>query len=277
MHGDHSAASNCGPPIVVVGMHRSGTSATTRVLNLLGLPTASNDDLMPPNEGNPEGYWESTALSDFDERLLDALGASWWSPLRTEQVDLSRVTDYQDEARTLLERFLPAPPFVWKDPRLSLLLGFWRELLTEAVYVLVHRDAISSAESLARRDGLSVVHGIALWQRYVKSCLTDLAGAKVVVVAFEDLTNEPRSSVANLVTSLRQLGVPIADNGEAWRSVGPARTRPAAYDAPLEVNRFRRRLLELGGVHERFPVSLDLEESAWVEPLLEAHRRVWRQ
>ena len=261
-------------PVIVVGMHRSGTSATARVVNLLGLATAAEDDLLPPNEGNPEGYWESSTLTDFDDRLLAHLGSSWLAPLPPEQVDFAGLADHRDEASHLLDKFLPPPPWVWKDPRLSVLLGFWRPLVPGAVYVLVHRNALAAAESLARRDGLSVLHGLALWQRYVRSCLTGLEGARVTVVTFEELMNDPRGSVSRLAASLWQLEVQTTDNDEAWRSIREARTDAPRDEGPSEVRSFRRRLAQLDGPHDAFPRSPDLLESSWVEPLLSARRQV---
>src|SRR3954468_10001271 len=69
-----------GRGVLVVGMHRSGTSATTRVLNLAGLPLADTDDLWLELPGNETGYWESSSLSRFNEGLLQRAGGSWWRP-----------------------------------------------------------------------------------------------------------------------------------------------------------------------------------------------------
>jgi hypothetical protein len=60
--------------VLVVGMHRSGTSATTRVLNLFGLSLCEEKDLWLSLPGNETGYWESSSLSRFNERLLTAAG-----------------------------------------------------------------------------------------------------------------------------------------------------------------------------------------------------------
>lgn len=56
MNQDGQAGANA---ILISGMHRSGTSALTRILNLLG--TELGNDLLPPHADNPHGYWESGA------------------------------------------------------------------------------------------------------------------------------------------------------------------------------------------------------------------------
>ena len=65
--------------VLVLGMHRSGTSALTRVLNLLGLD-AGRDVLMGASESNPTGHWEVERLTSFNDRLLDELGGRWNAP-----------------------------------------------------------------------------------------------------------------------------------------------------------------------------------------------------
>ncbi len=65
-----------GTGVFVLGMHRSGTSATTRAINLLGVPLAANDELASPSPNNPTGFWEVTRLTDFNNKLLYELGGS---------------------------------------------------------------------------------------------------------------------------------------------------------------------------------------------------------
>lgn len=59
--------------VMVVGMHRSGTSAVTRAANLLGVPLGRADDLYSA-EDNPSGHWESRQLRDLDNVTLHVFG-----------------------------------------------------------------------------------------------------------------------------------------------------------------------------------------------------------
>jgi hypothetical protein len=63
--------------VYVLGLHRGGMSVVTRVVNLLGVPLAEQDDLFAPDVINPEGYWKSRPLVDVNDRLLKRLGGSW--------------------------------------------------------------------------------------------------------------------------------------------------------------------------------------------------------
>ncbi|HTZ08801.1 MAG TPA: hypothetical protein VMB72_07005, partial [Acidimicrobiales bacterium] len=67
------------PGVVVLGMHRSGTSAVTRILNLLGADVGERDDLLTDYD-NPAGHWESRALVAANDRILAAWGRSWDFP-----------------------------------------------------------------------------------------------------------------------------------------------------------------------------------------------------
>src|SRR4051812_25570543 len=64
-------------PICIVGMHRSGTSMITRLLNLCGLSLGPEDELLPPNEFNTEGYWENDKFVKINDELLTHFGGGW--------------------------------------------------------------------------------------------------------------------------------------------------------------------------------------------------------
>jgi hypothetical protein len=61
--------------LLVLGMHRSGTSAVTRVLNLLGCALA--DNLVGPSDGNETGHWESLAALELNDAILASAGSHW--------------------------------------------------------------------------------------------------------------------------------------------------------------------------------------------------------
>ena len=76
--GRRQAAAARPVALLVLGMHRSGTSALTRVLNLLG--ASLGDDLMPPGDDNPLGFWEHQGIVSVHEALLVALERRWDDP-----------------------------------------------------------------------------------------------------------------------------------------------------------------------------------------------------
>ena len=118
---NEDAATSTG--LFVLGMHRSGTSALTRVLNLLGMHLG--DQLLGAREGNAAGHWEPIPVIELNERLLAALGRTWDDPreMGPGWLQNSAVQALLPEASLLLKRdYLSRPNWSIKDPRLSRLL-----------------------------------------------------------------------------------------------------------------------------------------------------------
>src|SRR5206468_3279043 len=104
--------------VLVLGMHRSGTSALARVLNLLGCDLPQT--LMGPGKSNEAGHWESQAIANFNDRLLESAGTSWddWQAINPGWLSSLKAVQFREEARGLLEQeFGASHLFVLKDPR----------------------------------------------------------------------------------------------------------------------------------------------------------------
>lgn len=157
--------------ILVLGMHRSGTSAVAGMLGDLGCRLPS--DLMEATPMNPKGFSESTSISMLDDELMGRLGSSWfdWRPLRIEpeseayQEFLPRAVDATAQA------FADEDFAVLKDPRISRLVPFWEAVLErtgrEVFFVHVHRDPREVVASLDTWAGYDPAYGELLWLRYV--------------------------------------------------------------------------------------------------------------
>jgi GT2 family glycosyltransferase len=187
--GDHTSArrSSC---VLIVGMHRGGTSAVAQTIARLDVPFGTASDRMPPLPENPTGYWESTALSLFNEDLLEALGGSWSAPPTLApgwQRDGS-LHCKRELGKALLQSVHLDRRWAWKDPRNSLLLPFWQEALDLPLrIVLVHRNPLEIWRSLAARDGFEKPLAMALWERYTRSALEAARGLPTLVVSYEGL------------------------------------------------------------------------------------------
>ena len=194
--------------MLVLGMHRSGTSAVTRALAALGLDLGG-DPLMSATADNPTGHFEVGRLVGLDDQVLDALGGRWSAPPEAapEVVAALAGTELGDEARELIDEVFADPNWVWKDPRASLLLPFWRSVLDEQpAVVLVTRHPLEVARSLAARDGMAIDFGLALWERYTRTLLRDLEGLAVFVVDFEAVMGDPEPVLAELAAFVVEAG-----------------------------------------------------------------------
>jgi hypothetical protein len=216
--------------IVVLGMHRSGTSAVTRLLHFLGCYGGPQDRFPIPDEANPKGYWENSDMVILDDALLAASGASW---SEIAGLDLSRVPEqeqraFQERAREIVEELAPWGPWVLKDPRLCLLFPWWREILERPVCVLVWRDPLPVARSLEKRHGLPLLVGIALWEAYTRAALAHSLGLPRVLVSYHELMAAPGAVLDRLREELAGFGVEglrIPDESEIRGFLDPALNR----------------------------------------------------
>ena len=116
--------------VVVLGMHRSGTSALTKALEVMGVSLSEN--LMPEGEFNPKGHWEDLDVVSINDRLLAETDSIWSSPTLTEiNFESQLVSLLLDEAVSLVSNRVDEHA-VWgfKDPRTSRLLPFWQAVFS---------------------------------------------------------------------------------------------------------------------------------------------------
>lgn len=202
--------------VVVLGMHRSGTSALTALLQMMGLWAGEEGDFPLADDHNEAGYWEHRGVWSVDEAILQALGASW---SEVADLDLSRldaaVRDRLGErAREVVRDLDRQGSWVVKDPRLCLLFPFWREILERPFCVLIHRDPLPVARSLAARDRFPIPYGIALWEKYTLEALASTRGLPRVLISHRELLENPAATLRRLHQHL------------VWHSPELARVQP---------------------------------------------------
>jgi hypothetical protein len=186
--------------VAVLGMHRSGTSALTSLLRLMGLWAGEEEDFPPPDGHNQTGYWEHRGVWSIDEALLQTLGTSWYG---IADLDFSRLGEelrahFRQRAREIVEDLDRHGSWVVKDPRLCLLFPFWREILERPLCILIYREPLPVARSLAARDGFPISYGIALWERYTLEALTSTRGLPRVLVSHRELMADPVATLRRL-------------------------------------------------------------------------------
>ncbi|MDX6709958.1 MAG: hypothetical protein QOH96_974 [Blastocatellia bacterium] len=180
--------------ICVLGMHRSGTSLLTRVLNLLGLDLGTDQVLTTePVVNNPKGYWEHNEFTAISDAILKRYGGSWDEPplLPPGWETDSAIDDLRHRARQLIQdQFAEVQLWGWKDPRSCLTLPFWQPLLPQMRYIICLRNPVDVARSLERRDNLTAEKSSSLWLTYVSSALNYSEGKPRLVIFYEDLMDD---------------------------------------------------------------------------------------
>ncbi|GAB1582785.1 hypothetical protein [Phyllobacterium phragmitis] len=158
--------------VLVLGMHRSGTSALTRVLNLAGFDLPKT--VMPANPTNETGHWEPTPIAQLNDRILTAANSTWhdWLELGSDRLNSSQADRFRNEATATLEKeFGDSHLFVLKDPRICRLAPFWIATLQHAgirpLVITPVRNPLEVAASLQKRNGFDPSYGHLLWLRHM--------------------------------------------------------------------------------------------------------------
>lgn len=222
--------------ILILGMHRSGTSALTRALNMMGAYVGETKDLLPAHPiDNPSGYWERTRLVIEHDRFLAECGYAW---NRLANFDLRRIdAEHRENLAARLQRILdaiaaPDAPLLFKDPRLCVLLPIWHTLLDEPVHIVAVRDPCEIAASLleSHRGTYTSHFLLALWEKYLRTALEELRGRQVLFVSYSRLLAEPAMQSSRLLDGLSQFGISLHETPAAELSsfLDPTLRRSAA-------------------------------------------------
>lgn len=195
--------------VIVLGMHRSGTSALAGVLSLLGI--SSPRSLMVPTPDNPKGYWESTALMTVHERIFKSGGSSWhdWDRFNPGWMASPDAGLYADQLESAIRsEFGEAPTLLVKDPRICRLMPLWRHVLDrmgiDARVVMPIRRPSEVSQSLLARNGFGAMQGQALWLRHVLEAELGSRGMTRSLVTYDDLMRDWRGAVGRVG---RELGL----------------------------------------------------------------------
>jgi len=178
--------------VIVLGMHRSGTSALGGVLSQLGCDLPAH--LMPAHETNPKGFFESMAIYKLNDAILASAGSNWydWLPFNRTWFQSPPAGEFADRAiEVLLEEFGGSPLFVMKDPRICRLFPFWANVLEVAdirpAIVHIHRNPLDVAASLRVRDGKAAELTQLVWLCHMLNAERDSRGMARSFVSYDQL------------------------------------------------------------------------------------------
>ena len=198
------------PIVLVLGMHRSGTSLCSHILSALGVDMA---DKIPgpgatsPTPDNPRGHWERWEVVEFHDRILRlfnrdylgrfhdfALPVAWWADPRVAQI--------KGEIVAFLEQRMGAGYFGFKDPRTVRLMPVWHQIFNELKLapkvVLCLRNPAQVARSLNARDGLDSEIGEYRWLIHMIDFFRYGSNFDYCAVKYEDWFDNPAANVEKL-------------------------------------------------------------------------------
>ncbi|HWY81415.1 MAG TPA: hypothetical protein VNY10_05675 [Roseiarcus sp.] len=189
--------------VVVLGMHRSGTSSAAGALVRLG--AAAPHHLMAPNADNERGYWESPVILELNDAILTAGGSDWkdWRKFDLNKIDALKANAFRARAKeALAEEFGDVGSAVMKDPRMCRLMPFWGPVFADAKWsvraLLPIRSPLEVGQSLYCRDGLSPAYGCLLWLRHVLDAEVETRGMARAVLDWPQFLGDRRKALTRV-------------------------------------------------------------------------------
>ncbi len=251
--------------LLVLGMHRSGTSALTRVLSLMGADLPR--DLIGISEGNERGHWESQRLVDYHDRMLSELGSSWhdWRPLEfTTLTTAKRETIQNDILEIVNYEYSASELFIIKDPRICRFARFFIDTLKkdeiDVLPILAWRNPLEVIQSLQNRssmwpDGYKRMDAGLLWLSHVLAAEFHTRGSIRAITSYDNLLGNWKKSVEVIE---RQLGMEF----------------PVPYsETEIEVEAFLEPNLRHHS-HNLQELILDPQARGWLSDVFDAIRKI---
>lgn len=185
-------------------MHRSGTSLVTNLLNTASVFLGEQDDLLPPSFDNRYGFYEHKDFLEINDRVLKKFALYWDS---TEAPDFNKSINLKKE-KEIANKFLKELPskhnvVAFKDPRATLTLPFWREIIDGDIKVLfVKRNPLEISNSLKKRNSFSKEKSLLIWENYEREGLNNIKGLDTLFVDYDDILNNPFSNFVRMLKFL---------------------------------------------------------------------------
>jgi hypothetical protein len=193
--------------IIIAGMHRSGTSALTRALNLAGVPLPRY--LMPPAAENADGFWEPVEVVRIHDDILRMLRSGWNDPreIPGEWFSGPASGDSRRALAAWIEKEMRGKDsLLIKDPRMCRLLPLWQIVCgtmgIDTCTVIPFRHPIEVARSLKARDKLPEMTSLFLWLRHVLDAERFSRGRARSFVSFDQLMNDGPGTVRRIGSEL---------------------------------------------------------------------------
>ena len=194
--------------IVVLGMHRSGTSTITRALDVFGIDLG--DKLLPPGFDNTKGYFEDIDFLNLNIEILKSLSHDWdtLGSIQINDFQTQEISLLKDHASSILQtKYENRSIYAIKDPRFSRLLPFWKDVFSdlklEVFYIIAIRNPLSIHQSLQMRDGFQSFKSYQLCLSYLASSVAYTINCPRFVIDYDMFLTNPTVWLKALATKLK--------------------------------------------------------------------------
>ena len=185
-------------PVIVLGMHRSGTSLLAGSLQLAGLELGRVSE---KDKHNARGSRENTGIVSFHDAVLAAHGFSWKNPPMGE---IGWTPNERSRARAEMAELNSGGLWGFKDPRSLLMIRAWRGLCRDARFVGIFRNPVDVAASLVAAKACDEATAYDLWDHYNRRLLALHQELEFPLFCFDD---SAEVLIGRLAPVLPQLGL----------------------------------------------------------------------
>ncbi len=185
--------------VLILGMHRSGTSMLANIINSAGYYVGEPDDLMAPSRANEKGYFERKSIFKANDVILNLCNGTWYDPPQKEALTQVRIDPF---LRPLLDVYKDKSRVVLKDPRFCLTFPVWRHLLPanlKIVYITRENDAV--IRSLVKRESFDPQKMADLCTYYNDSVQDFIQDYPHIQVRYEDLFSSKKNDVLSMLST----------------------------------------------------------------------------
>ena len=219
-------------PILILGMHRSGTSCLAGTLQQAGVYLG---EVSVHNKYNKKGNRENSSTMELNEKILQYNKASWDEPPKILEWDKS----FEEEGKHIIEDFeneCESSYWGFKDPRVLLTLPFWKKLLPEAIYIGTYRYPMNVARSLNDRKNSSIEinSGLSLWTAYNKNLIDFYNTTPFPLISFDLPSNEYNIQLMEICSKLG-LNANVDDVNFFDNNIRSHKETANSYDVPEDI------------------------------------------
>lgn len=211
LDGNHPSQRVSTEPVIVcvAGMHRSGTSMVARMIHTCGVYFGPERILAQSLPDNERGFWENVDFVTLNDALLQELGGTWDAPPPlTGTWNNARLGPLRDRALDLISRLSGLKQWGWKDPRTSLTLPFWKQLIPKLKMVICLRNPLEVVQSLVRRGSSADDSLLELWLTYNRKLMAAVPPEDRVITHYSAYFHDPLKELRRV---LGFLGIPVSD------------------------------------------------------------------
>jgi hypothetical protein len=194
--------------IFVLGMHRSGTSVATKMLELMGVYIGEQEELLPPSYDNPKGFYERKDALVTNQLIFKHHRANWFQVDNYDAPCPPLPPEITTRIQQVLSKLSQHGLWALKDPRLCFTLPEWKAMVENPTIITVSRHPGEIAQSLALRNDIPFNEGLLLWQKYIEHALLNSEGLRIIKCEYADIIDD----AAAVATRIYEQLLPIFPN-----------------------------------------------------------------